>query len=115
MSNRLRDNIELLKLLKKAKTPSQRNAIIEVAGNDLVYAICECIQNVLEGNVRLTSKRKAELAVYVDVLRDLADRKTKVEQKKKILKQKGGFLPALLAPVVGIASGLIADLVSSAI
>jgi hypothetical protein len=114
MSKRLQKNLELLKILRKAK-PSQRKAILESADNGLIYCLCECIVNILHGNVRITANRKRELAKHVKVLREIADRKTKVGRKRNLLIQKGGFLPALLAPVIGIASSLIGDLVSGLI
>ncbi len=112
MSKRLRKNFELLKILKKAK-PNQRKILLESAENDLIYCLCECIDNVLRGNVKITAAKKKELAKYATVLRNIVDRRTKVHKKRALLVQKGGFLPALLAPVIGIASSLIADLVGN--
>ena len=49
-----------LGVLKSAK-PKLRNAIIENGGNDLVYCICECIQNVLNYNIKLTDDEKTKM------------------------------------------------------
>lgn len=114
MSKRIKKHLELLKILKKANT-KQRQALIQAADNSLILCICECIDNVLRGNVKLTAAKKQELAKYVTILRKIADRKTKVEAKRKLLVQKGGFLPALLAPVIGIAGSLIGDLLGNLI
>jgi len=35
--------------------------------------------------------------------------------KRDLLIQKGGFLPALLAPIIGLVGGLVGDLIGSAI
>ncbi len=112
MSKWLKKNIELLKILKKAK-PKQRKLLLEAAENGLIYCLCECIDNVLRGNVKLSSVRKRELEKHKDVLRKIVDRKTKVQKKRNLLVQKGGFLPALLAPVLSIAAGLIGDLIGN--
>ncbi len=109
MSKWLRKNLELLKILKKAK-PNQSIILLESAENDLICCLCECIDNVLHGNVKLTAAKKKELAKHATVLQNIVDRRTKVHKKRALLVQKGGFLPALLAPVIGIASSLIADL-----
>ncbi len=105
-------NIELLKILKKAK-PKQRKLLLKAAENDLIYCLCKCIDNILRGNVKITAAKKKELAKHATVLRNIVDRRTKVHKKRALLVQKGGFLPALLAPVIGIASSLIADLVGN--
>lgn len=114
MSKRIKKHLEILKILKKC-SPKQRKALLQAADNSLIYCICECIDNVLRGNVKLSSAKKKELAKHVAVLRKIADRKTKVDNKRTLLVQKGGFLPALLAPVIGIAGGLIGDLIGSLI
>ncbi len=112
MSKRLKKNIELLKILKKAK-PKQRKLLLKAAENDLIYCLCECIDNVLRGNVKLTAAKKKELAKHATVLRNIVDRRTKLHKKRALLVQKGGFLPALLTPVLGIAAGLIGDLLGN--
>lgn len=112
MSKRIKKHLELLKILKKAK-PAQRKALLESADNSLIFCICECIDNIIRGNVKLTAAKKRELAKHVDILRKVADRKTKVQKKRALLIQKGGFLPALLAPIIGIAGSLIGDLVGN--
>jgi len=110
MSKRLNKNIEVLKLLKKAK-PNQRKHILDCADNGLIYCICECIDNVLRGNVKLSPTKKRELGKHKTILRKIVDRKTDIGVKRDLLVQKGGFLPALLGPVLGIAASLISQLV----
>ncbi len=114
MSKRIKKHIKLLKVLKKAK-PDERKIVLQTAENGLLFCLCECIKNVLNGNVDLSKARHCELAKHAGVLRKLADRKIPVHTKRNLLVQKGGFLPALLAPILGIASGLIGDLVGKLI
>ena len=114
MSQRLKKNFELLKILKKAK-PQQRKLLLKSAENSLILCLCECIDNVLRGNVKLSPAKKRQLSKYASILRKIVDRKTKVNRKRELLIQQGGFLPALLAPVIGIASGLIGELVGNLI
>ena len=114
MSKRLKKHLELLKLLKKSK-PAQRKAILKFADKELIYCLCECIENTLNGNVKLSSAKHHQLSKSAKVLRKIVDRKTKVPKKRDLLVQHGGFLPALLAPILGVASGLIGDLVGNLI
>jgi len=114
MSKRIKKYLELLKILKTAK-PAQRKVLLQVADNGLIYCLCECIDNVLRGNVKLTPAKKRELAKYIHLLRKIANRKTKIDHKRTLLVQNGGFLPALLAPVIGIAGSLIGDLIGNLI
>lgn len=111
MSSRLKKHLELLKLIKKAK-PEHRKILIKTAEQSLILCLCECIDNILRGNVKLGPKKKKELAKYTIVLRKIANRETSKEAKRKLLIQQGGFLPALLAPIIGLAGGLIGELVT---
>ena len=112
MSVQLKKKLNLLKVLKKAK-PVDRKSILESADNETIVCICECIDNLLHGNVKISHIQKKQLAKYARLLRTIADRKTPVKKKRQLLVQKGGFLPALLAPVLGVASGLIGELVGN--
>ena len=115
MSKRLKKHIELLKLLKKTNKRCQRQHIFNCADKGLVLCVCECINNVLRGNVKLSPANKRELSQHKDILRKIVDRQTNVDKKRNLLIQKGGFLPALLAPVLSIAGGLISDLIGNLI
>ncbi len=109
MSKRLKKHIDLLKILKKAN-PQQRKILLQTCEKGLICCLCECIKNVLLGNVKISKSKHNVLAKDAVVLRKLADRKTNLDQKRNLLVQKGGFLPALLAPVLAITGGLISDL-----
>jgi hypothetical protein len=109
MSARLKRNINFLKILQKA-SPKQRKAIIATGSQDLILCISEIVDNVLKGNVKLSPKQKKQLSRYKAILRQLGNKKLKATIRRKLLVQKGGFLSALLGPVIGIAAGLIGDL-----
>ena len=87
----------MLKVLAKSKPPMCK-AIIGAAGHDLITCLCECAQNILNGNVTLRKHHLKRLKRYRADVRKLTKKHTAKHTKKKIL-QKGGFLPALLAPV----------------
>ncbi|KAK7482154.1 hypothetical protein BaRGS_00026619 [Batillaria attramentaria] len=91
--------------MSKAK-PRTLKSIIKAADKDLVDTLCECGLNALKGNVPLSPTQKKKLGKYKSVLRALAKKGTPL-QKKKALLQKGGFLGALLGPVLGVLGHLL--------
>ena len=83
----------------------QRIALLRKADARTIRCICECALNILLGNVRLSTPEKNRLRKYASVLRRLVDKKKK--DKKKIIVQhgSGGFLPALLLPIISTVLG----------
>jgi len=65
----------------------------------------ECIRNLLNGNVPLNKSQKKKLAAKKNILRQLAVKKTSLQKKKKLI-QSGGFLGALLGPIVSAIGSL---------
>ena len=78
--------------------PQMCKAIIGAADHELMSCLCECAQNILNGNVPLTKSHLKHLQWYHSDVRTLAKKRAPKHKKKKIL-QKGGFLSALLAPI----------------
>ena len=105
MSRRLRKNIPLLKLLSKAKT-SAAKGIIKAAERDFIDSLCECCLNVLKGRVPLSSTQKKKLVPYKATLRNLSLKKHSLEKRRSLL-QRGGLLPVLLPPVLGLLSSIL--------
>lgn len=116
MSARLKRNWHMLKILMKAKKPKHRRAILDSGNDDLVMAICEIVDNVLRGTVKLKSADKQKLVHYKKVMRDIANKRVAKKQKKKLLlSQKGGFLPVILAPALALVASLVGEVVGKAI
>lgn len=99
MSARLKRNAHLLHALAHSH-PSVRKTILRGADKDLADCVSECSYNVLKGNVKITPSQKAKLTRYKQQLRKVANRRASLKQRHKII-QTGGFLPALLAPLLG--------------
>ena len=95
----------LLRLLYKSK-PSLVKAILKNAPSDLVRALCECSLNVLKGNIKLKATQKKRLHRYKNILRTLASKNSSAKTRKQLL-QKGGFIGALLGPVLGVLGSLL--------
>ena len=105
MSQRVKKQAPLLNHLAKAK-PSAVKAIINTGDKELINVLCECALNVLNGNVRLTKSQKARLCRHKTGIREISLKKTSLKKKRETL-QRGGFLRALLAPILGIIGGLL--------
>ena len=98
MSSRVKIQAPILKVLSQAN-PHVCRAILPGADKDLLQCLSEYAVNVLKGNVKLTPGQKASLTKYKQKLRKIAIKKVILKQKHKIV-QTGGFVPALLAPLL---------------
>ena len=81
--------------------------MIRVLDNDALQAIHECCVNVLKGNVPLSRGQKQRLSRYKKVIRRLGGQKRLSTSSKRHLVQTGGFLGALLPPIIGILGSLL--------
>lgn len=100
MSKCVIKHIHLLEALAKAK-PLERKALLEKSNFGLIKSIVECIENVLDGNVKLDKSRMKKLKKYKNQLRKIYASGRKWTSKKKVIIQTGGgFLSALLVPVI---------------
>ena len=79
--------------------PKMTKYIIRGADRPLIHCFVNCDHNILEGNTPLGLKEKKRLEKYKEELQALTKKNTS-DRKKKIL-QEGGFLPTLLAPILG--------------
>jgi hypothetical protein len=105
MSERLKRNAPLLRVLHKA-SPSVRKRILHThCSADFVSCICECVKNILKGNVPLTPAQKEVLRRKKRTLHQLALKKTSKKKKQRIV-QSGGFLGAILGPIVSVLGRL---------
>ena len=84
------------------------NRIIDEGGMELVHCICDCVYNILQGNIPMTEEEKQRLKRHRYCLRDLANKKTS-DKKRKHLIQDGGFLEALIPLLVGLVGKLFTE------
>ena len=99
MSRLVKRQVLCLQMLNRTHNAKLRKAILEYADAELISALCECAHIILRGTVRLTPQEKVRLRRYRTDLHSIVNKKTAVARKRRILQQKGGFLPALLAPL----------------
>jgi len=109
-TERLKRNLSILDVLNKT-TKNQRKAFIDTATRDQLMCICDCATNILNENIPLTPKQYKELEKYQTLLRYLSDTKNyrRDPEKRKYINQSGGFLPLLLAPILGAAGSILAE------
>ena len=110
MSKRIENNLHLLNLLCYCNK-KQRIALIETLNKDQLLAICECIDNVLGGNVQLDKSSYNQIARKRHQFREVVKKTPSQIKKKKALIQVGGALPALLIPAISLAASIIGSLV----
>lgn len=105
MSKCVIKHIHTLDALARAK-PSERRDLLKRANFELIKSIVECVENVLNGNVKLDKNHLKRLKRYKSQLRKIKTSSKKWSSKKKVIIQTGGsFLPSLLLPVIGAIAG----------
>ena len=110
MTDRLIKNYHWLKVLHDSK-PTTRKALLTVANQDLIDTICECLKNILLGRIKISSELLKKLERRERVLKEIYSNKTNITRKKQLLIQLGGFLPVIIAPLLGIAASVISGLI----
>jgi len=105
MSQTLKKFAPYLRVLHRS-SPKVRNSLTKQhCSPEFIKCICECVKNVLVGNVNLSPEHKKRLKKHKSSLRKLVLKKTSLKEKKKIV-QRGGFLGALLGPIIKVLGGL---------
>ena len=107
MSKRLQDHAPYLHVLVNG-TAKQLEGILRGANKKLIYCLCECALNVLQGNVKLHNSEKDKLRKHKQPLRVLADKRVALGRKRELLlNQKGGWVTALIVPILSSLTGLL--------
>jgi hypothetical protein len=96
----IRKHAAILRTIIKAR-PDLRKALLKLADEGLIKAICECADNTLKGHVKLNPRQKKNLSRHKHILRRLAKPGETWKKKKRIIVQSGGFMLPLIAPVLG--------------
>jgi len=103
----MRRFVPVLKRINKLGDKAKRQ-YVKKCNKEFIDCISECAKNVLRGNVPLTSSQIGRLRRHKQNLRALSIKKTSLRKKRRIL-QKGGFLGAILTPVLSLLGGLISN------
>ena len=108
MSRRVREILSELKRLNRLSNKDRRTYIKTCSG-PFIDCMCECIRNLLKGRVPLKSKQLKALHRYKRLLRKTALKKTTRSERRRIL-QTGGFIGAILPPLISGLASLVAPL-----
>lgn len=105
-ANRLKRHAHKLVHYHKLKSGSRKKQFLNqtLTDPDFVKCLCDCAKNILGGRVPLSAKQLADLKKRKSTVRQLIHAKTSIAKKKKII-QTGGFLGALLSPIISILGG----------
>lgn len=105
-------NIDFLKSLQKCKQHKTRCNIFDNATKDQIQCITEIAQNTLKGRIRYGKKALDRLKRFKRDIREVSKKRLSIVKKKTILKQRGGFIPALITPVItAVLSGVLSKII----
>ena len=94
--------------INNAKHDKQKcNRIIDEGGMGLVHCICDCVHNILQGNIPVNDIEKERLKRHRECLRKLVNKKTSYREGKQLI-QEGGFLGSFIPTLVGLVGKLFA-------
>ena len=105
MSERTRRYLPLLKQINRLGDRAKRQ-FVKKCDREFLDCVSECAKNVIKGNVPLKPTQLRRLRGERKNVRALASKRTSLRKKTRIL-QKGGFLAALLPPVLGVLGSLL--------
>ena len=95
-----------LNAINNVKHDKQKcNRIIDEGGMELVHCICDCVHNILQGNIPVNDIEKERLKRHRECIRKLVNKKTSYREKKQLI-QEGGFLGSLIPTLVGLVGKL---------
>ena len=112
MDRRVVRNVPNMRMLRKLSA-KQRKEYINHCPSDFINCLCECSKNLIKGNVPLSTSQLKSLRRHKKVLRKLSTKNASDKTRRKLL-QTGGFLPLLVAPLLGLASSLIGGAINRA-
>ena len=110
LSNRVKKHIPTMALLSTVPKGVMKK-YLRTNDKQFTDAISECCLNIIRGAIPLTSNEYTALERYQNDIRKLSTRRTALAKKKKII-QKGGFLSALIAPLIGVLGSVVSGLIS---
>jgi len=107
MSERMRRFLPVLKRINKIGDKGRRQ-YVKKCNKQFIDCVSECAKNVFRGNVPLTKQHSTKLRRNKNNLRALSVKKTSLRKKRQII-QKGGFLRAIITPILSLLGGLIGN------
>ena len=102
MSKDIKKNLPMLMAIY-CSSKGQKKELLKHLKPDTVKAMCECVINIINKNIKVTDQEKRKINRNRDKIWELVNPRTSQKTKrKKILVQEGGaFLAPLLALILG--------------
>lgn len=98
-------DVEYLKLLGKSRRKAK---VLKTCPNALIKSVCDCVLNLLKGNLPISKGIIKRLSPFKRTLRTLSKKKVPLFKKRRLLIQKGdGFLSLLIPTAISVLSSLI--------
>jgi len=101
---------QFLPMLKKIARmrESQRRKYLKDCDKRLIECFSECARNVLKSNVPLKKRQFNLLKRQKKNVRALARKRTPITKKRRIVRQRGGFLTSLIVPAITALGSILA-------
>jgi hypothetical protein len=93
-------------------TKAKKN-FLKTCNKDFIHCISECVQNLVKGRVPLKNRHLQCLTRHKQSIRSLALKRTSLATRKRIL-QKGGFVGALIGPLIAGLTSLLGGFLNNA-
>jgi len=110
MNKRITRNLPTIRKLRRMPEKS-RKSFVKNCSPDFINCICECSKNLLKGNVPVTPVQLKKLRRHKKALHTLSTKKASLKTRRQLL-QRGGFLPLIIAPILGLVSSLVAGAIN---
>lgn len=106
MSTRIKANTPFLHLLARSGTRRRKN-LLKQATKEELSSLFEICLNILRGNIPVKGKDYEKLKQQRHLIRELANKRVSIKQKKKLINQKGGFIGSLVAIALPVLTQLL--------
>ena len=108
VTRRVTRNANILSALHRASAAA-RNAMLSVIKKDVVLAIVDCAKMIINRKVPLSQTQLQKVLSLAQDIKRFVSSKTSNDVRKRTL-QKGGFLGALIGPVLSLIPQLLGGL-----
>ena len=111
MSTRIQVTAPFIQALASS-TPRRRKLILRNATKVELEGLFEICLNLLRGKIPLNTDQYRKLKRERKAIEALSDRRVSLQQKKKIINQRGGFLGQLAIYALPLLTNIIANQIS---
>lgn len=89
-----------------------KKRLLKIANKDQINTLCEATVNVVKKNVPIDSCTRSKLCKHRHAITELTFKKKPLAKKRRILIQKGGFLPIILSTLLPLLASAVPELLN---